>query len=157
MTRKPCVQPPETAMSDDTPLVLSPRERLAQSRQAIVRQMNHESAEVTPGHPGDESARPEIDASASTWDLARQVFSSWWRSHPAHLAVDLARPVLGNFAEEQPLKMLGISAGLGAAVVLLRPWRLMSLTGVLLAAVKSPHLSSVISSLFSGGGNTRHR
>lgn len=141
----------------DTPLTLSPRERLALSRQAIVRHMNPESAEVTPGEPGDESTRREIDASASTWDLARQVLISWWRSHPAHVAVDLARPVLSNFAEDKPVKMLAISAGLGAAVALLRPWRLMSLTGVLLAAVKSPHLSGVISSLFSGGDISRHR
>ncbi len=134
--------------------VLSARERLALSRQAIVRQMNHASAET---RPTDEAARPEIDASASTWDLGRQVVGAWWRNHPAHLAVDLARPVLSTYAEDQPLKLLGISAGLGAAVVLLRPWRLMSLTGVLLAAVKSPHLSGMVNSLLSGAGSARHR
>ena len=154
--RKPCARPPNAAMSD-IPSTLSPVERLAQSREAIVRHMNHGSAEVNPGEPGDEDARREIDASASTLDLVRQVASSWWRGHPAHLAVDLARPVLSNFAEDKPVRLLAISAGLGAAVALLRPWRLMSLTGILLAAVKSPHLSGVINSLFSGGGINRHR
>jgi hypothetical protein len=134
--------------------VLSARERLALSRQAIVREMNHEAAEAT---PVDEAGRTDIDASASTWDLGRQVVAAWWRDHPAHLAVDLARPVLSTYADDQPLKLLGISAGLGAVVVLLRPWRLMSLTGVLLAAVKSPHLSGVVNSLFSGVGAGRHR
>ncbi len=134
--------------------VLSARERLALSHQAIVRQMNDESAETT---PADEADRPEIDASASTWELGRQVATAWWRNHPAHLALDLARPVLSHYAEDQPLKLLGISAGLGAVLVLLRPWRLMSLTGVLLAAVKSPHLSGVVNSLLSGGGTGRHR
>ena len=133
---------------------LSARERLALSRQAIVRQMNHESAEPA---PTDGAARPEIDASASTWDLGRQVVSAWWRNHPAHLALDVARPVVSSYAEGHPFQLLGISAGLGAAVVLLRPWRLMSLTGVLMAAVKSPQLSGVISSLLSGAGNARHR
>ena len=137
--------------------ILSPRERLAHSRQAIVRQMNHESAEVTEGEPGDEAARPEIDASASTWDLARQVVTAWWRNHPAHLAVDLARPGLSAYAEHRPLQMLSISAGLGAAVALLRPWRLVSLTGLLLAAVKSPNLSGMVSSLLSGSGTAKHR
>ena len=141
---------------NNTP-ILSPRERLALSHQAIVRQMNHESAEVSTGEPGDEAARPEINASASSWDLARQVVAAWWRNHPAHLAVDLARPGLTIYAEHKPLQLLGISAGLGVAVALLRPWRLMSLTGVLLAAVKSPHLSGVITSLLSGGGTVRHR
>ena len=133
---------------------LSARERLALSRQAIVRQMNHESAEPA---PTDEGARPEIDASASTWDLGRQVVRAWWRNHPAHLALDVARPVVSSYAEGHPFQLLGISAGLGAAVVLLRPWRLMSVTGVLMAAVKSPQLSGVISSLLSGAGNARHR
>ena len=137
--------------------ILSPRERLAHSRQAIVRQMNHESAEVSEGEPGDEAARPEIDASASTWDLARQVVTAWWRNHPAHLAVDLARPGLSAYAEHRPLQMLSISAGLGAAVALLRPWRLVSLTGLLLAAVKSPNLSGMVSSLLSGSGTAKHR
>lgn len=137
--------------------ILSPRERLAQSRQAIVRQMNHESAEVSKVGPGEEAARPEIDASASTWDLARQVATAWWRNHPAHLAVDLARPGLSAYAEHKPLQLLGISAGLGAVVALLRPWRLMSLTGVLVAAVKSPQLSGVVSSLLSGSGTKMHR
>lgn len=133
---------------------LSTRERLALSHQAMVRQMSHESAEPA---PTDEAARPEIDASASTLDLGRQVVSAWWHNHPVHLALDLARPVVSSYAEDQPLKLLGISAGLGAAVVLLRPWRLMSLTGVLVAAVKSPQLSAVVRSLLSGAGAARHR
>ena len=133
---------------------LSARERLALSRQAIVRQMNHESAEPT---PTNEASRPEIDASASTWDLGRQVVSAWWRNHPAHLALDVARPVISSYAQGHPFQLLGISAGLGAAVVLLRPWRLMSLTSVLMAAVKSPQLSGVVSSLLSGAGRARRR
>lgn len=135
--------------------ILSPRERLAHSRQAIVRQMNHESAEASAGGPGDEAARPEIDASANSWDLARQVVTAWWRNHPVHLAVDLARPGLSAYAEHKPLQLLGISAGLGAGVALLRPWRLVSLTGILFAAVKSTHLSSVVSSLLSGSGTAK--
>ena len=133
---------------------LSARERLVLSRQAIVRQMSHESAEPA---PADESVRPEINASASTWDLVRQVISAWWRNHPAHMALDVARPVVSSYAEGYPLQLLGISAGLGAAVALLRPWRLMSLTGLLMAVVKSPQLSGVVSSLLSGAGSARHR
>ena len=133
---------------------LSARERLALSRQAIIRQMNHESAEPA---PTNEAARPEIDASASTWHLGRQVVRAWWRNHPANLALDVARPVISSYAQGHPFQLLCISAGLGAAVVLLRPWRLMSLTGVLMAAVKSPQLSGVVSSLLSGAGRARHR
>jgi len=137
-------------MSDIT--LLSPKDRLAASRQAIVRQMNHETAE--PGHAsnadGGESAA--IDASSSTWQLATQVVSGWWRNHPAHLAVEIATPLLKTYAEEKPLKLLGAAAAAGAAVVLFRPWRLMSLSGVLMTALKTSGVSGIVNSLLSGIG-----
>lgn len=153
--RKPCAQPRESTVMSNT-LILSPRERLAASRQAIVRQMGHESSTAGEYTPSNEPGADDINASASTWDLARQVVAAWWRGHPAHLAIDLAKPVLTSYAEEKPLKLLGISAGLGAAVVLLRPWRLMSLTGLLLAALKSSQLSDAVSALLSRDHKIKH-
>ena len=131
----------------NSPPLLSPRERLAISHQAIVRQMGHASSAAGDTVTDDEAR--EIDASSSTWALARQMAGVWWRGHPAHLAVELVTPVLKTYAEEKPLKLLGIAAGAGAAVVLLRPWRLMSLTGILLAALKSSQMSGVVSSLLA--------
>lgn len=126
---------------------LSPRERLDQSRQAIVRQMGHDTA-VAVGHGG---SADEIDASASTWSLVKQTATSWWHGHPASLALDFARPRMQRFAQEQPLKLLAISAGLGAATVLFRPWRLISLTGLVFAALKSSEVTGLASSLLAGG------
>ena len=133
-----------------TPPPLSPIERLAISHQAIVRQMGHAASPAAGDTAADDGAG-DIDASSSTWALARQALGAWWRGHPAHLAVELATPVLKTYAEEKPLKLLGIAAGAGAAVVLLRPWRLMSLTGLVLAALKSSQMSGVFSSLLARG------
>ena len=140
-------------MNDNT--ALSPRERLDKSRQAIVRQMGHDH-HATPVEQGGSDT--EIDASASTWSLVKQTASSWWHGHPASLALDFAKPRMQRFAQEQPVKLLAISAGMGAAAVLLRPWRLISLTGLVLAALKSSEVTGLASSLLaSGTRNDRFR
>ncbi len=126
--------------------------RLTESRQAIVRHMNHETVEEADTVEGfGEAGRSEIDASSGTWGLVKQVTSSWWRGHPASIALDFVKPVVQTYAEEKPIVLLGISAGLGAAIVVMRPWRLISLTGVLLAAAKSKDLSDIVRSLMGSG------
>lgn len=98
-----------------------------------------------------------IDASSGSWDLFKQVAASWWRSHPAHLALDVTKPLVQDFAREQPVKLLGIAAATGAALVLLRPWRLISLTGVALALFKSTEVSGIVQSLMRGERPDRYR
>jgi hypothetical protein len=61
----------------------------------------------------------------------------------------LAKPTLKRYAEEKPLQLLGIAAAAGAAAVVLRPWRLVSLGGVLLATLKSSELSGALASMLS--------
>ena len=48
----------------------------------------------------------------------------------------ILQPVVASYAKTNPLKTLGIAAGVGAAVVILKPWRLMTL-GSLLAVLKA--------------------
>lgn len=48
----------------------------------------------------------------------------------------IMQPVVASYAKSNPLKTLGIAAGVGAAVVILKPWRLMTL-GSLLAVLKA--------------------
>lgn len=133
---------------------LTAQQRLANSRQAIIRHMGLEAPEDG-GFAPDAGAAGEdgknIDTSAGTWTLAKQVASTWWHGHPARLAVDIAKPALQTYAEHQPLRLLGISAGIGAAAVVLRPWRLISVTGLLLAALKSSEISGAVQSMLSPG------
>jgi ElaB/YqjD/DUF883 family membrane-anchored ribosome-binding protein len=46
------------------------------------------------------------------------------------------QPIVESYTKTNPLKTLGIAAGLGAAVVVLKPWRLITL-GSLLAVLKA--------------------
>ena len=129
----------------------SPQERLAISRRAIVRHMNRDSKSR------DDSGNPDLDegdqvqpissGSSGTWEIVKHAIRAWWHHHPVSVAFDLARPSIGHYAEEKPFKLLSIAAGLGAAAVLLRPWRLVSLGGLLLATLKSSELSGALQSL----------
>ena len=128
----------------------SPQERLANSRKAIVRHMSRDSKSV------DDTGNPDLDeteqlrsASSGAWGVVKHAIQAWWHHHPVSVAFDLARPAIGHYAEDKPFKLLGIAAGVGAAAVLFRPWRLVSLGGVLLAALKSSELSGALHSLIS--------
>jgi hypothetical protein len=131
----------------------TPQERLASSRKAIVRHMSREKLDHEE-NPGNAEARPENDPARflerGTWSILKHALGSWWRHHPVSVAVDIARPVVGRYAEEKPLQLLGIAAAAGAAAVVLRPWRLVSLGGLLVAALKSSELSGTLLSMLSG-------
>jgi hypothetical protein len=86
---------------------------------------------------------------------ARDAVDGWWRYHPAHMALDLARPVLTDYARRKPVQYLGLAAVAGAAIFLLRPWKLISATGVLVALVKSPQVASLVMSAMASSQNPR--
>lgn len=131
----------------------TPQERLAISRKAIVRHMTRDDrttarSEDQPYEIGDESGLSS--ASSGFWPSAvARAIRTWWRHHPVSMAVDVATPVVGRYARSHPLKLLGLAVAAGAAVVLIRPWRLLSVGGILLAAIKSAAVPSVLMSLFS--------
>ena len=66
---------------------------------------------------------------------------------PAHAAGQLARPVLEHYARKQPAKLMAIAAATGAALVLVRPWRLLSVTAVLAAVLKTSDVADVVNTL----------
>lgn len=133
---------------------LTPQERLALSRRAIVLHMHRND------HHRPELPRREDDAGqafgdepsstpSSTWALVKNTVMSWWDHHPAHVAVDIAAPLISRYGGANPVKLLGISAGVGAAAVLLKPWRLISVGGILLAMMKSADISGALLSMMS--------
>lgn len=128
----------------------SPQERLASSRKAIVKHMNrnHRDDENVSNYDLDESSQSG-PISAGAFGVVKQALRVWWHHHPASSALDLARPLFGKYAKLHPFRVLGVSAGLGAALVLVRPWRMVSLGGVLLATLKSSGLSGVMLSMLS--------
>lgn len=83
------------------------------------------------------------------WRTLRRTARAWWRSHPAHLAVEVGEPLLSKYAAANPMKLLAVSALLGGAVIMAKPWRLISLTGLLIAALRSTPVSGLMASLLA--------
>jgi len=140
-------------MSDDA------KERLARNREAILehvarRQRKHDPREEPPqGYEagfGPDSDVAGMEPPAGGWlEHVLHGLRTWWRYHPAHMAVDLATPLLRAYARRKPLQLLGISLAAGAALALTRPWRLISLTTLLVALLKSSQLSQVFMAAMS--------
>ena len=129
----------------------TPQDRLAASRQAILRLMSargepHTSAreQTFLDNSSDTSA---TEANNSAWQTLRHAIRVWWHNHPAQLALEVGKPLLDKYAEEKPLQLLGVSAVAGAAIVLLKPWRVLSVTSLALAAIKHSNVSGFLLSL----------
>ena len=136
------------------PIELTPQERLAISRKAIVRHMNrhHRDVEERVNSDTNEVIRNNSEAKSSRYSLLSKIKYAarmWWYRHPASAAVELATPLFRDYADAHPFKLFGISAAAGAAVVIVRPWRMMSASALVVAAVKSSGLSNTLFTMLS--------
>jgi len=141
-------------MASVIPTSDSPQSRLAASRKALVRQMTRTNSRpennVLGGLPetNHETTGVDLDSErSSTWQVITQAAMAWWQHHPLQIAIDIGRPFLANYARKKPMQLLGIAAGVGAAAVLVKPWRLVSVTGLVVAAFRTTKLSSTLLSL----------
>ena len=129
-------------------------DKLARTRLAIiahVQRREHRSDrgkdrdEREPGGDDRDSGHERHPAGVGSWFASLQrAAGTWWRHHPAHAGLELATPLLSDYAARKPLQYLGIAALIGAGLVVARPWRLISVTGLLVALVKSSQLSSMV-------------
>ena len=136
-------------------------DKLDRSRRAILehiarRQRKHDPREEPPqgyeagyGPDFDFADRGGRFPRADWFGHLRHGVRTWWRYHPAHMAADLAAPLLRNYAHRKPLQLLGISLAAGAALTFARPWKLISLTTLLVALLKSSQLSQVLMAALS--------
>lgn len=146
----PCLETHAMTSSPD-----SPQARLALSRKALIRQMirgdssfNNDSPDSLNGSAHAAMADADRNSQRSSiWHVFTQAVMVWWQHHPVQIAVDIGRPFLKNYARDKPLKLIGIAVGVGAAAVLIKPWRLVSVTGLVVAALRSTRLSSTLLSL----------
>ena len=145
-------------------------DRLERTRLAILEHVHRKDErrhgrdpdrlESAPGQPpaiaGESRQRSAARSGPAGWyGHARDAVDDWWRYHPAHMAVDLAKPALMSYARRKPLQYLGIAAAAGALLFFMRPWKLISVTGILVALVKSPQVAGLIMSAMSSSQNPR--
>ena len=143
---------------------MTPAEKLERSRLAIVEYLTRgeRSQERYATRDAQDAQRePRTDGADGQdekkgWFAGNRWFGGvssaargWWRHHPAQMAVEMATPVLRSYMRRRPFQVLALSAGVGALMVVTRPWRLISLTTLVVAVVKSSQLSGVVMSALS--------
>lgn len=135
------------------PTELTPQERLANTRKAIVRHMNrhHRDSEEKFDNDFDKAnvSNPGIVSEPNGLSRIRYAARMWWHRHPASAALELASPLLKDYAHAHPFKLLGISVVTGAAIVVVKPWRMLSASTLLVAAIKSSGLSNTLITMMS--------
>jgi hypothetical protein len=142
-------------MAADNSSSLTPQERLAASRRALVAQLR--------GHPEADRedllyAIPPAPAPVGHmgWSaVARGLLRRWWRRHPANAAGQVARPLLERYARESPEKFVAAAAASGALLVLVKPWRLLSITALVAAVLKTSDIADMVTTLMQNNDHPR--
>jgi len=138
--------------------------RLEQTRQAIVAHIQEKKERhttvrdrlrkaFTPNRSGHHGTPMDVETKL----LWRQRLSrltdavrDYWQDHPLHLALELAGPGLSGYAQRRPVSFLAISAAAGALIVLARPWRRLTVAGLVIATLRSQRISGVLRSAVYG-------
>ena len=134
-------------------------DKLARSRQAIVAHIargerRHDPRKQTAQggilhEAGDDAHEDPAPPGEGWFGNMRYGVGTWWRHHPAHMVVDLISPLMRNYARRKPVQLLAISVGVGAALTLARPWKVISVTTLLIALLKSSHLPGLLMAAMS--------
>lgn len=139
-------------------------DKLDRNRQAILdyvarRERRHDPREEPPraraaGSYADaasyaDDAEEPPDLGSGWMGHVLHALRTWWRYHPAHMAVDIAEPLLQQYAQRKPMQMLGISFAAGALLMFMRPWKLISVTTIIVALLKSSQLSHLFTAAMS--------
>jgi hypothetical protein len=146
--------------------ILTPQQRLAVSRRALFNQIDFvaegdavESQHETKNNESPRSRPAPASRKRGMMDgipwvqVGRSFAERWWRRHPANAMTRLAHPVLQRYARKQPVKLIGIAAGVGAALYLVKPWRLLSLTAILAGVLKTSDIADMVTTLMAQNGN----
>lgn len=111
------------------------KDRLAGTRAAFLLEMGFgepqpASALGNPRASLTHESTPPVGGRSPWISIGKRAVSSWWEKHPANAALTLATPSLERYVRAHPGKALAYGAAVGAAVSVIRPWRLLSLTTI---------------------------
>lgn len=168
------------AVPDVVEPLLSPKERLARSREALLFQLQGGKSRVRPALQNDPMDDPRIDPDARAAEAAarvheatrpglidrfadrfvwasvgRNVIERWWRRHPANAATQLAKPLLERYARREPVKLMAGAAAVGAVIVLVKPWRLLSVTALMATLLKTSDVADLVTTLMYKNSSPR--
>ena len=133
-------------------------DKLARTRLAIIEHVYRKetrkqgrSDHVQPdGEQWEAAEAAASSGSGGAFSRVKRAAKSYWRHHPARMGLQMAKPVLSDYARQHPATYISVAAVAGAIFMIARPWRLISAGGVLLALAKSPQFAGVLMSALSG-------
>jgi len=156
---------------------LTPQQRLAISRRALFNQIDSaadrdaepaehtrstattaayaEASQGSPSHLSSKKKKRGLLDGLPWLSVAQSFGARWWRRHPANAMVQLAQPLLQRYARKQPGKLIAIAAGTGAVLMLVKPWRLLSVTALAAAVLKTSDVADMVTTLMHGQLATR--
>jgi hypothetical protein len=156
---------------------LTPQQRLAISRRALFNQIDSaadrdaepaehtrstattaayaEASQGSSSHPSSKKKKRGLLDGLPWLSVAQSFGARWWRRHPANAMVQLAQPLLQRYARKQPGKLIAIAAGTGAVLMLVKPWRLLSVTALAAAVLKTSDVADMVTTLMHGQLATR--
>ncbi len=112
---------------------------------ALERAAERDAAQAT-----DTRGRNNEGASKQGFDWSSLLgvgVSSWWHQHPARAVVLLLQSATTEYARKKPIQVVAVAAVAGAALVLVRPWRLVSATALLLSLLRSSNFTGMAASV----------
>ena len=140
--------------ANDAPLING--SGVDKTRLELIRFLSAQRDDKLPPHDrraqSGESSRSvqgnDTDDSGFNWSrLVAAGLSSWWRDHPMRAGVVLCRSAVEDIARRKPLQVAAVAAVAGAAVVLLKPWRLLSASTVMLTLLRSSNFTGAAASM----------
>lgn len=115
-------------------------ERLAQSRERLrlaLTQTGTASPADASGTPGAPGPGPHTLTTPPGAGFLMHLLQAWWQKQPFAVATTLVaratNGVLQPVAQKHPYRLVMGAAAVGAVLVLVRPWRWLSMSGVLAA------------------------
>ncbi|SFP84312.1 hypothetical protein SAMN05216567_10995 [Variovorax sp. OK605] len=129
--------------------LLSPKEKLALSRAALLAAMGYRTIESETGPQvvrlARERGRNAVGSGAGVEErVERSVLGRWWRRSHLSTIAELGTPFLQDYASRHPKKLMAYAAGTGSLIVLVKPWRLLSVGMVVGLLVRSTNLAGVL-------------
>lgn len=86
--------------------------------------------------------------------IGEGLLQGWWHAHPARAVAQVATSLLSDQARLHPKRLIIAGAVLGSAVVMLKPWRRLNVTKLLLTAVAGGG-SGMVAKLLGVASNTQ--
>jgi hypothetical protein len=129
------------------------------TRRELLKFLATERAEERAATRADELRGSDKPINSSTagfnWSSLLGVgFSSWWHEHPARSAAMLLQSATSEYARKKPIQAVAVAAAAGAAIVLLRPWRMVSATALLLTLLRSSNFTGMASSVLDSAAQS---